>query len=168
MLDTDHNERVEADIKYLQQKGNRTHYKVSKPNKDLAQFKIFHQNIRGIAKKTGELVSHLYPDYPHVLCLTEHHLKDLQLRKTHIENYKLGAHYCRQTREKGGVAIFVHNTLEFTNIDISQHCKEQEIEICSLKLIYGTMSIFLLSVYRPPSSNFDNFLLKIDTIFQSL
>jgi hypothetical protein len=58
------------------------------------------------------------------LCLTEHHLKDLQLEKIHIENYKLGAHYCRQTHENGGVAIFVHNNLEFTNIDIAQRCKD--------------------------------------------
>jgi hypothetical protein len=28
--------------------------------------------------KAGDLLSHLYPDFPHVLCLTEHHLKHLK------------------------------------------------------------------------------------------
>jgi hypothetical protein len=46
------------------------------------------------------------------------------MEKICIENYKLGAHYCRQTHEKGDVAIFVHNDFEFTNFDIAQHCKE--------------------------------------------
>jgi hypothetical protein len=84
------------------------------------------------------------------LCLTEHHLKDLQLEKIHIENYKLGSHYCRQIHEKDGVSIFVHNSLEFTNTDIAQHCKEQDIEICALKLVFGTMNICVLTLYRPP------------------
>jgi hypothetical protein len=53
------------------------------------------------------------PDFPHILCLTEHHLKHVQLETFHIGNYKLDAHYCRQQREKGGVAIFVHNSLVF-------------------------------------------------------
>ena len=47
--------------------------------------------------------------------------------KFYIENYKLRAHYCRQQREKGGIAIFVHNSLASTNIDIVQHCKDQDI-----------------------------------------
>ena len=97
--------------------------------------------IRGLGKKAEDLVSHLHPDFPHVLCLTEHHLKYLQLEKVHIENYNLGAHYCRQLREKGGVAIFVHNSLRFSNIDIAQHCKEQAIEIRALKLSFGSMNI---------------------------
>jgi hypothetical protein len=147
---------------------DRNYYKVNQPTKGTVYFKIFHQNIRGLANKTGELVSHLHPDYPQVLCLTEHHLKDLQLGKIHIDNYKLGAHYCRQTHEKGGIAIFVHNNLEFTNIDIAQHCKEQDIEICALKLVFGTMNIRVLTLYRPPSGNFGSLLLKLETILQSL
>jgi len=55
------------------------------------------------------------------------------LEKGHIENYNFGAHYCRQLGEKGGVAIFVHNSLGLSNIDIAQNCKEQDIEICALK-----------------------------------
>jgi hypothetical protein len=76
--------------------------------KDTVYFKIFHQNIRGLGNKAGELLSHLHPDFPHVLYLTEHHLKHVQLEKFHIGNYKLGAHYCRQQCEKGGIVIFVH------------------------------------------------------------
>jgi hypothetical protein len=110
----------------------------------------------------------LHPDFPQVLCLTEHQLKYQQLEKIHIKNYNLEAHYCRQLCEKGGVVIFVHNSLGFSNIDIVQHCKEQDIEICALKLTFGTMNICVLTLYRALSSNFNSFLLKLNTILQSL
>ena len=90
------------------------------------------------------------------------------MEKVHIENYKLGAHYCRQIHEKGGVAIFVHNSLDFSNTDIAQHFKEQKIEIWALKLSFGTLNIRVLTPYRAPSGNFSNFLLKLNTILQSL
>jgi len=43
-------------------------------------------------------------------------------------------YYCRQLYERGGVAIFVHNSLYFSNTDIVKHCEEQDIEICTVKL----------------------------------
>jgi len=85
-----------------------------------------------------------------------------------LENYNLGAHYCRQQCEKGGVAVFVHNSLGFTNIDIAQHSKDQDIEICALKLTFGTQNICILTLYRAPSGKFSTFLLQLDTILQSL
>jgi len=136
-----------------------------KPKKGTLYFKNFYQNIRGLGKKAGELLPNMHPGFPHVMCLTEHHLKYLQLEKFHIENYNLGAHYCRQQREKGGVAIFVHNSLGFTNIDISQHCKDQDIEICTLKLSFGTQNICILTLYRAPSGKFSTFLYSSLTQF---
>jgi hypothetical protein len=53
---------------------------------------------------------------PHILCLTEHHKKQLELEQLHIENYNLSARYCRRTLEKGGVSIFVHEDLKFTKV----------------------------------------------------
>ena len=147
---------------------DRNYHKVNQFNKGIALFKIFHQNVRGLGKKAEELSSHLHPDFPHVLCLTEHHLKNLQLEKVHIENYKLGARSGRQLREKGGVATFVHNSLGFSNTDIVQHCKEQDIEIGALKVSYGALNIRVLTLFRAPSGNFSSFLLKLDTILQSL
>jgi len=128
-------------------------------------FQNLHQNIRELGKKA---VEHLHPDFPYVLCLTEYHLKYLQFEKFHIENYNLGAHYCRQLREKGGVAILFIIALSFSNIDMAQHCKEQDIEICALKLSFDTLNICILTLYKAPSRNFGSFLLKLNTVLQSL
>ena len=46
------------------------YYKVNQINKGTIYLNIYHQNIRGSGKKAGELLSHLHPDFPHVLCLT--------------------------------------------------------------------------------------------------
>jgi hypothetical protein len=53
-----------------------------------------------------------------------------------IENYNLGARYCRKTLEKGGVSIFVHKNIQFTKINLEDYCKDQDLEVCALKLDY--------------------------------
>ena len=117
---------------------------------------------------TCELLCHLHPDFPHVLCLTEYHLKYPQLNNVHIENYNLAAYYCRQLCEKGGVAIFVHNSLCFSNIGIVKHCEEQDIGICVLELSFGVLNICVLTLYRAPSGNFSCLLVKLDNILKLL
>jgi len=73
--------------------------------KNLRYIKIYHQNINGLGIKSEEILCHLYPIYPQVLCLTEHHLKNFQIKHDIIENYNLGTYYCRAQYEKG-VAIY--------------------------------------------------------------
>jgi len=85
----------DANIKQSRQKDT-NYYKVNQINKGSVYFKTYHQNIRGLGEKAGELVSHLHPDFSHVLCLTEHHQKYLQLEKVRIENYKLGDRYVKK------------------------------------------------------------------------
>jgi hypothetical protein len=92
-------------------------------------FKIYHQNIRSLRKKLHELIGHLHPILPHVICLTEHHLNILEKTYVNIEGYTIGAQFCMVTYEKGGVIIYVHNSLQYTNIDLSEYCKEKYIEI---------------------------------------
>jgi hypothetical protein len=72
---------------------------------------IYHQNIHGLKDKTNEIASFLYPLFPHLLCITEHHLDHSVLHHTYIEHYNLGAVHYRQTLRQGGVCIFVHNKL---------------------------------------------------------
>ena len=80
-----------TNIKNLKKKeGN--YDNVKKPKTGTAYSKNFHQNIRGLGKKAGELLTYLHPNFPHVMCLTEYHLNYLQLEKFHIENNNLVAH----------------------------------------------------------------------------
>jgi hypothetical protein len=71
--------------------------------------KLFHQNIRGLRNKLDELYCHLSYGLPHIICMSECHLKDFELQLTHLSDYTLAAKYCRKFFKKGGVSIFVHS-----------------------------------------------------------
>jgi hypothetical protein len=51
-----------------------------------------------------------------------------------MDGYKLGATYYRKLTEKGGVCISVHKNLNYLNINLSKYCKDQDTEVCALKL----------------------------------
>jgi hypothetical protein len=55
--------------------------------------------------KVNELLSQLYPTFPHILCLSENHMKRLELQRSHFDNYVVGASYCRTMYEMGGSPI---------------------------------------------------------------
>ena len=61
----------------------------------------------------------------------------------YIENYNIGAQFCRAIHEKVAVVIYVHNSLKFSNIDFSKHCKVKDIEICAVKLNLSSSFIHL-------------------------
>jgi hypothetical protein len=80
-------------------------------------------------KKTDELINSLFPKFPHILCLSEHHLKQIELDQTNLGGYKLGAAYCRKSLLKGGVSVFVHEKYNYLNVDLSKFCKDEDIEL---------------------------------------
>ena len=40
---------------------------------------VYHQNIRGLRGKLSQLFKILYSELPHMICITEHHLKDFEI-----------------------------------------------------------------------------------------
>lgn len=83
--------------------------------------KVFHQNIRGLRYKLNELLCHLHNNLPHIVCLTEHHLNDVQMISSFMENYSLGAYYSKKQLIKDGTCIFVHNSLKFTTLKLEKY-----------------------------------------------
>jgi hypothetical protein len=94
---------------------------------------------------------------PHVLCFTEHHLENEETVHTNLENYLLGAHYSRKHFKKGGTCIYIHTGLKVSTISLDSYCCEKDIEACGVCLIFNNCRIYILSVYRSPSSNYDIF-----------
>jgi exonuclease III len=142
---------------------------VSRMNDDMNNlFKIYHQNIRGFKGKINEFMLPLHTEVPHLICLTEHHLKNYEINVTPISKYKLGANYCRKKLKNGGVCIYILETLKFINTDLQKHCKEQDIEIAAVKIRLIKKNVIIFPIYRAPSGNFDYFLNKLDTILNSL
>jgi hypothetical protein len=65
---------------------------------------------------------------PHILCLTKHHLSSDELDGIGLNQYNLGAKFCRQFYKNGGVSIFVHESINFTNMNLIKYCKEKYLE----------------------------------------
>jgi hypothetical protein len=142
--------------------------KISQPKTCRDYLKVYHPNIRSIRRKTCELLSHLYPDLPHVLCLTEHHLNKMGMNHVYIDNYDIGAQFCRAVREKGVVVMYVYSNLKFSNIDLSKHCKEKDFEICAVKLNLSSSTVCTVTIFRSSFGNFNYFLQSLDNVLQSL
>jgi exonuclease III len=125
---------------------------------------IFHQNIRGLYNEIDELLNIWTAEYPHILCLTEHHLRDHEINSTYIKDYNLGTKYCRKSHKYGGVSIFVHETLLFSTVEFNEFCKDQDLEVCAVKLHISSFVFCILCVYRPPTGNFSHFLSSLQSI----
>jgi exonuclease III len=130
---------------------------------------IFHQNVCGLLRKTNELLLSLSHDYPHVICISEHHLNQFQFRCINMENYVLAASYSRRHSMKGGTCIYTHKGMCFEEMNIiNSLCLDFNIEACVVKLHFNNCKIYILSIYRTPISNLIQFLHKFDITLNSL
>jgi hypothetical protein len=101
---------------------------------------------------------------PHILCITEHHLHHEELAFLHTEDYVLGSCYCRKSKHKGGVRVFVHNGIKFTSLDVGNYCIDQDFEACAIHLNSVCDKLCILAIYRSPRGNFNTFLTNLDLI----
>jgi exonuclease III len=149
----------------IHSKKNIKHSTVKNNNINL---RIFHQNICGLHNKVDELTIHWGDSFPHFLCISEHHLRDYEIGKISINQYNLGAFYCREKKKQGGVGIFVHNTLNSSNIELNRYCNENDLEACALKTKLANEVYHILCIYRPPTSNYANFQRLLEDILTQL
>jgi hypothetical protein len=94
------------------------------------------------------------PDIPQIICITEHHLNEQEIESLLIENYTLGAKYCRHHLKQGESCIFVHESLAYSNIELLKFGKEQDLEICMIKITSLSAPITIICTYRSPNGNF--------------
>jgi hypothetical protein len=116
--------------------------------------RIFHQNIRGISHKIDEFLISLLHNAPHVLWLTEHHLRTEEIEKVDLGQYNLWAQFCRQSYKQGGVSIYVSKYIQFNTINLDQYSREKDLEICALKICLLSNSLTIICNYRSPTGNF--------------
>jgi hypothetical protein len=74
-------------------------------------FTVFHQNSCGLLNKKEELLNSLTRNYLQIICITEHHLTDEELKGITLCSYLMGAKFCRRTHKCGGVCIFIQDNM---------------------------------------------------------
>jgi exonuclease III len=105
------------------------------------------------------LLRQIYPTFPQILCLSEHHMNDLELQQAFLDNYKLGVSYCRTLYEKRGVCIFVQESLRYVRTDLENYCKDKDFEVCAIKIYLNTKSACIIAIYRFNARHPDVFLI---------
>jgi hypothetical protein len=105
---------------------------------------------------------------PHMWCLSKHHMVEQDLLHLTLDGYLLGSSFCKQNLQRGSVCLFVEKDQCFNKIDISHHCKEQDLEICTVQLETKTFNLIILSLHRAPSGDYHQFLRGLDAILKSI
>jgi hypothetical protein len=95
-------------------------------------------------------------------------MNHLELQQTFFDNYKLGASYCRNSYEKGGVCILVQENIRHVKLDLENHCSDKDLEICATKVYMNTRQACIIAIYRAPTGSIDFFMTKLDTILGQL
>ena len=129
---------------------------------------IAHINIRSITNKWEIFKTQFVDSNLHVLGLSETWLNG----KLPNELYRLSQHYTlirndrnwrdegqKEIKKGGGVALYVANTLSFSDIDFSHmniSNKDIEIQWISIQLP-NSKTIVVGNIYRPPQGNMENF-----------
>jgi hypothetical protein len=127
---------------------------------------IHHQNTLSIINKSDESSINLQMNHirPHLICLTEHHLKESEITKFTLDGYKLASSFCRREFLGGGVCIFISYNIIFQTIDLKQFCHEKTLEICAVKLHLKSVKLIIFCIYRAPAGNLKQFYDTMDNI----
>jgi len=67
-----------------------------------------------------------------------------------------------------GVCIYVHESLQTSNMEVQQYCKEKDLEVCSVRLYLPTCTIGIVNLYRSPLGNFNYFLNELEILLHSV
>ena len=123
-------------------------------------FKVFYQNVRSITNKKYEFEAYIEDKSFDIVCLSEHWLTGEMVKEFCLPGYILGSAFCRENARGGGTAVYLFPHLEFNNVvKIDSLSVEKDIELCSVYI--NKFNIFLVTIYRAPSGNFDVFMTQL-------
>ena len=116
-------------------------------------FNIIHINIRSLHKNFDALKAFLncLPKPPDIIAITETWLQEHTKHLYSLEGYD-SHHLVRTEREHGGISIFTNNMIK-TEV-LNQFCFiNDNVEICTTKLILGDSNYVISIIYRPNSKH---------------
>jgi len=66
------------------------------------------------------------------------------------------------------VCIFVTEDQSFNKIDTLLHCAEQTLEVCATEFETKSSNLIILVLYRVPSTDFNQFIDRLDATLKYL
>lgn len=128
---------------------------------------VMHINVKSLRHKVNEIESFIADKDVDILCITEHWLKEEEIKVLYFQNYKVAAYSTRHQCTGGGAVILVRNHLE-TSLEIVNSSRNVDkcIEYCSVYLPHS--NLYVLAFYRSPSGHFDTFLIAVEEILAEI
>jgi hypothetical protein len=116
-----------------------------------SDFTFLQLNINGIRKSTTELSNFLNQQSVKVACLQETKLSG-KAKTPSISNYAF-VRKDRPVGNGGGLAILIHNSVPFTNIDTSHFsAHDPTLELLAICVDVGGSQLDIFNIYVPPAS----------------
>lgn len=130
-------------------------------------FKLFYQNVRSLLNKVDELLLCIAEKNFNVLCISEHWLDSATMKILCLSGYVLGSVFCRSDSRGGGVAIFLESGLEHREVCVVSDFTVPKCAEITCTYI-NKFDLNIITLYRPPSANFDIFIEKIEGAITAL
>ena len=135
-------------------------------SEDMLADTIYNINIRGLKNNLGNLEEFLnqlqYKAHAKAITLTEIFNADHNEKNNYVESHTLVS-ACRTTnKNRGGVGVLIHESLQFTTANIEHNYLEDIFE--SITVIIKDIKAIIVSIYRPTGCaksnprDFNNFL----------
>lgn len=134
---------------------------------DFQIFKLFYQNVRSLLNKVDELLLCIAGKNFNVLCISEHWLDSATMKILCLSGYVLGSVFCRSDSRGGGVAIFLGSGLEHREVCVVSDFTVPKCAEITCTYI-NKFDLNIITLYRPPSANFEIFIEKIEGAITAL
>lgn len=115
--------------------------------------RLLHQNVRGFLCNYISLEVLLNIELPDIVCFSEHFLRNNEIGMAAFSGFTMASAYCRSSMNRGGVCLFIKESLTFKVIDVSAFCREGVCEVVAINVELKTGNLTVIGVYRPPSSD---------------
>jgi hypothetical protein len=81
---------------------------------------VYHQNIRSLKPKKDELSIFLLEECnsPDIVCISEHHMREIELLNFSVLGYKLAACFSWKLYKNGRVCILVKDNISYQIVDV--------------------------------------------------
>jgi len=95
-------------------------------------------------------------------------MEEHELLQLTLSGYTLGSCFTCEHLQGGGVCIFDRKDPNINKTDITHTFREKDLEICAVELETEASKVIVLSVYRAPTGDFNQFLKKLDDTLKFL
>lgn len=129
---------------------------------------ILYLNVQSINNKQNVLEVELNNENPMFISITETWLKEFEVSNFPINGYHVVHSYCREIYKGGGTALWAKNGLETTPLCISKLNVEKDFEYCGCEYKNMTSCHRIITIYRSPTGNFQNFCAKLQELLDEI